>query len=183
MHAKALASVVSGSVRSYRPQPISLLCPWDSPGKSTEVGSHSLLEGIFPTQGLNSGLLNCKADSLPSETPRKPSLFFLLQVPLQLYGYATYCLYTYLLIDIQIVSRYWLLWTKLLWICRFKSSFSQEIPRSGLAGSFLVGENCQKVFSVVAPVHIPTSSVWEFLLFCVLINLVFFLNFSYSSRC
>ena len=29
----------------------------DSPGKNTEVGSHSLLQGIFPTQGLNLCLL------------------------------------------------------------------------------------------------------------------------------
>ena len=31
--------------------------PWDSPGKNTGVGSHSFLQGIFPTQGLNPGLL------------------------------------------------------------------------------------------------------------------------------
>ena len=31
-------------------------CPWNSPGNNTEVGSHSLLQGIFPTQGLNLGL-------------------------------------------------------------------------------------------------------------------------------
>ena len=30
-----------------------LLCPWDSPGKNTGVGCHALLQGIFPTQGLN----------------------------------------------------------------------------------------------------------------------------------
>ena len=29
-----------------------LLCPWDSPGKNTAVGGHFLLQGIFPTQGL-----------------------------------------------------------------------------------------------------------------------------------
>ena len=29
----------------------------DSPGKNTEVGCHALLQGIFPTQGLNPGLL------------------------------------------------------------------------------------------------------------------------------
>ena len=34
-----------------------LLCPWDSPGKTTEVGSHALLQGIFLTQGSNHGLL------------------------------------------------------------------------------------------------------------------------------
>ena len=30
-----------------------LLCPWDSPGKNTAVGSHALLRGFFPIQGLN----------------------------------------------------------------------------------------------------------------------------------
>ena len=30
-----------------------LLCPWDSPGKNTGMDSHSLLQGIFPTQGSN----------------------------------------------------------------------------------------------------------------------------------
>ena len=37
-----------------------LLGPWDSPGKNTEVGCHALLQGIFPTQGLNVGLLRCR---------------------------------------------------------------------------------------------------------------------------
>ena len=32
----------------------------DSPGKNTGVGSHTLLQGIFPTQGLNPGLLHCR---------------------------------------------------------------------------------------------------------------------------
>ena len=30
------------------------------PGKSTGVGCHFLLQGIFPTQGLNLGLLHCR---------------------------------------------------------------------------------------------------------------------------
>ena len=34
-------------------------CPWDSPDKNTEVRCHFLLQGIFPTQGLNLGLLCC----------------------------------------------------------------------------------------------------------------------------
>ena len=33
-----------------------LLCPWNSPGKSTGVSCHFLLQGIFPTQGSNLGL-------------------------------------------------------------------------------------------------------------------------------
>ena len=31
-----------------------------SPGKNTGVGCHALLQGIFPTQGLNPGLLHCR---------------------------------------------------------------------------------------------------------------------------
>ena len=37
-----------------------LLCPWDSPGKSTGEGCHALLQGIFPTQGWNPGLPRCR---------------------------------------------------------------------------------------------------------------------------
>ena len=33
-----------------------LLCPWNSPGQNIGVGSLPLLQGIFPTQGLNPGL-------------------------------------------------------------------------------------------------------------------------------
>ena len=32
----------------------------DSPGKNTGVGSHAFLQGIFPTQGSNPGLLHCR---------------------------------------------------------------------------------------------------------------------------
>ena len=42
------------------PVPARLLCPWDSPGQNTGVGCHFLLLGIFPTQGLNPGLLHCR---------------------------------------------------------------------------------------------------------------------------
>ena len=45
--------------------PTRLLHPWDSPGKSTRVGCHFLLQGIFQTQGSNPCLLHWQADSLP----------------------------------------------------------------------------------------------------------------------
>ena len=32
----------------------------DSPGKNTGVGCHALLQGNFPTQGLNPGLPHCR---------------------------------------------------------------------------------------------------------------------------
>ena len=47
-------SVSSRSVMSSPPGS----CPWDSPGKNTGVGCHALLQGIFPTQGSNPGLLH-----------------------------------------------------------------------------------------------------------------------------
>ena len=53
-------SVISDSLRPHGVQPTRLLCPWNSPGKNTGVGSHSLLQGIFPTQELNLGLLHCR---------------------------------------------------------------------------------------------------------------------------
>ena len=40
--------------------PSRLLCPWDFPGKNTEVGCHFLLQRIFLTQGSNSDLLHCR---------------------------------------------------------------------------------------------------------------------------
>ena len=50
-----------------------------SPGQNTEVGSLSLLQGIFPTQGSNPDLLHCRQilyqlsykGSLPSQQPHK----------------------------------------------------------------------------------------------------------------
>ena len=54
-------------------QPARLLCPWDFPGKSTGVGCHFLLQGIFLTQGLNPHLLHWQVDSLPLSHQRSPS--------------------------------------------------------------------------------------------------------------
>ena len=53
-------SVVSDSSRPHGLWPTRLLHSWDSPGKSTGVGCHFLLQGIFPTQGLNPGLPHCR---------------------------------------------------------------------------------------------------------------------------
>ena len=54
-------------------QPARLLCPWDSPGKNTGVGDHSLLQGIFLTQGSNRCCLHWQVDSWPLAPPGKPS--------------------------------------------------------------------------------------------------------------
>ena len=48
-------SLISNSL-----QPHELKCPWNSPGQNTGVGSHSVLQGIFPTLESNPGLPHCK---------------------------------------------------------------------------------------------------------------------------
>ena len=54
-------SVVSNSLQPHGlSQCARLLCPWSFSGKNTEVGSHFLLQRIFPTQGLNLGPLHCR---------------------------------------------------------------------------------------------------------------------------
>ena len=50
-------SVVANSLCPRGRKPARLLCPWDSPGKSTRVGYHALLQEIFPTERLNPSLL------------------------------------------------------------------------------------------------------------------------------
>ena len=55
-----VASVGSSSLQPRRLLPARLLWPWDSPGRSTGVGCHFLLQGIFLTQGLNPFLLHCR---------------------------------------------------------------------------------------------------------------------------
>ena len=48
--------------------PARLLCPWNFPGKNTEMGCQFLLQGIFPTQGSTPHLLcllHWQAGSLP----------------------------------------------------------------------------------------------------------------------
>ena len=63
-------SVMSDSLRPHGLQPARLPCPWDFPGNNTGVGCHFLLQGIFPTQGSNPGLTQCRQMLLPSESPR-----------------------------------------------------------------------------------------------------------------
>ena len=53
-------SVMSDSLQPHGLEPAQLLCPWDSPGKNTGVGYHSLLQRIFLTQGPNPGLQHHK---------------------------------------------------------------------------------------------------------------------------
>ena len=51
-------SVMSDSLWPHGLQPARLLWPWNTLGKNTGVENHFLLQGIFPTQGSNLGLIH-----------------------------------------------------------------------------------------------------------------------------
>ena len=56
-----ITSVTSDSLQLHGLRPTWLhSCPWNSPDKNTRVGSPSILQGIFLTQGLNLGLHYCR---------------------------------------------------------------------------------------------------------------------------
>ena len=47
-----ICSVLSDSLQPHGLYPTRLLCPWNSPGKNTGVGSHSLTPGDLPNPGI-----------------------------------------------------------------------------------------------------------------------------------
>ena len=70
-------SVTCNSFQSHDLQPTRLLCPWNFSGNNTGVGSHSLLQGIFPTQESHPcllHLLHCRHILLLFEPLEKPTL-------------------------------------------------------------------------------------------------------------
>ena len=72
LHACMLShSIMLDSLRPHGLQPTRVFCPWDFSVKNTWVDYHLLLQGIFPTQGLNLHLfylLHWQADSSPVES-------------------------------------------------------------------------------------------------------------------
>ena len=51
-------------------QPARLLCPWNPPGKNTEVGCHPP-PGDLPNPGIKPGSPALQAETLPTAPPRK----------------------------------------------------------------------------------------------------------------
>ena len=65
-------SVMSDSLESHA----RLLCPWNSPGKNTGVGCHSVLWGNLPHPGIEPRTPALQVDSVPTEPPGKPCTHF-----------------------------------------------------------------------------------------------------------
>ena len=59
MRAKLLHSCLT--LRDVDSSQLGSACPWNSPGRNTGVGCQALLQGIFPTQGIESPSLTSPA--------------------------------------------------------------------------------------------------------------------------
>ena len=71
-------SVVSTSLRPHGLKPTRLHCPWDFPGQNTGVGYSVLLQGVFPTQGSNPGLLCCRQILYVWATGETPCILYII---------------------------------------------------------------------------------------------------------
>ena len=69
----------SHSVMSDSLWPHGLYSPWNSPGQNTGVGSLSLLQGIFPTQGSNPGLMHCRQILYQLSHKGSPKIYIIFQ--------------------------------------------------------------------------------------------------------
>ena len=66
---------MSDSLWLYGLEHSRLLCPWDSPGRSTGVGCHALLQGIFLIQRSNPHILHWRQILYYWATTETPSWF------------------------------------------------------------------------------------------------------------
>ena len=123
-----------------------LLWPWDFPGKNTGVGSHSLLQGIFPTQGSNPGLLHCRQIFYRLRHQGNPrtlgflGLFYEKQLVLLIYIICIF--YAFQLYFSYLLHR----WLKALFISQIKAS------------PFPVGVNKEVHSRILGPCSQPAKS-------------------------
>ena len=111
-------SVVSNSLC-----PHGLYSPWNSPGQNTGVGSLSLLQGIFPTQGLNPGLPHCKR------------ILYQLSYPysITLYNISTVCCGIFWFVPSHISSKLWALALTCWYLPSFWASLVAQTVKNLLA--------------------------------------------------
>lgn len=128
---------------SLCPSPGDLHAPLSDP--KNHVSSFSNYRFVFPIFCIN-GMYSmypslfgcfCSADCfwdltmlLCVSTVHSFFFFFLFLHNIPLYGYTIIYVSIYLLMDIYTVSRFWLLWIRLLWIFMYKSLFKYIFPFS-----------------------------------------------------
>ena len=96
---------MSDSLQPHELYPIRLLHPWNCPGKSTGVGCHFLLQGIFLTQGLNPFLPHSRQTlyHLNHQGSPRPFRYDLNQIP---YDYTVEVRNTFKGLDLKCLMNY-----------------------------------------------------------------------------
>ena len=127
--------------------PMDIYSQWNSSGQNTGVGSHSLLQGIFPTQGSNPALshcreilyqLSCQGGQNCSKQYYLNLGYFHLQLYLVIYVMQIFRSNINYLYERQIIDAfelwYWIRLLRVPWIARrFNHSILKEIsPRCSL---------------------------------------------------
>ena len=133
--------------------PHGLYSPWNSPGQNMGVGSHSLLQGIFPTQRLNPSLSHCR--HILCQLSNKGSPIWHL-----------YILYVTFIHIWQIPM--WNIWhlgiilkKKIKIICKSKSDYSKHFSVYLLSMCLCVPPNI-RVFSSESTLHMRWPKYWSF---------------------
>ena len=120
------------------------------------------------------------------------SFLWLNNIPLN--GRITFCLSINQLMNIWVVSIFWLLWVMLLWRFLYKFCVNfvlifRYMPWHGIAGprdNYIIFWGAVKLFSIVAvPFYIPTSNAWGFQFLYILTTptLIIICIFYYSCSC
>ena len=138
--------------------PTRLLCPWNSPGKNTGVGSHSLLQGIFPTQGSNVGPLHCR-QILYHLSHQESPLFILRRVKIVLDSpQINFSLYTFNeSIFMPLGKCIWLSQhtfvhsINISWLCNYFliSYLAKGLLQDELYMIYLIGKQCHILFQIL----------------------------------
>ena len=69
---KYLLKMLPNSLQPYGLQPTRLLCPWNSQGKNSGVGSHTLLQGIEPTSLMSPALAGGSTSAMVASMESSP---------------------------------------------------------------------------------------------------------------
>ena len=80
-HRTSSDSSESHSVMSNSLWPHGLYSPWNSPDQNTGVGSLSILQGVFQTQGSNPGLPDCRWILYKLSYQRNPRILEWVAIP------------------------------------------------------------------------------------------------------
>ena len=154
--------------------PCGLYSPCNSPGQNTGVGSRSLLQGIFSTQGSNPGLLHCRQILFQLSHQGSSAVSYLLSFGLLALGKAN----SYVLNTLrepwgeirvlrgtepscQQSARSWDLLLLVLWVWHFGSGSPSPRSACGWLLHWLTNRDTEAGLSSYAPLKFLSCRNWD----------------------